>query len=802
MSNETETAVTPKTDEDSSWSTLDGSNGRPPEGEAAEQYRSVQEAQLSHERSIEELREEVRKYREQLASLSSRSPGPAIPIDAVKLRLDALEQKIGESASDPLLNEIVHRLAALESGAGPRSNDPRVREIAVEVEKLQKRSANPAPPDPRTDDLVLRIASLESGLKRSQDSSSEARLLFTRVEKLETEAQDAQQQRFAQLGQQVQEVRERLEQHTGELPAPEVLSRLSGVEAALEGCVTGSSFEQLSSKVQGLEESPELEDAEARARLESLESSAATQEALEALSSKLDALENKPESATEWARADEVAEQVSHLKVEVSEFREQLSGHANLASVAKLEERLGELESANSDSAWMPAEEARTQFTELQSRIANQSGQDSLSELEIRLTQLETFSANPELGGHADLAAVTKLEERLVELEGEYALSAWMPAEEAQTQFTELRERLASQTDQDSLSELDARITQLETAGANAESGSHADEASLARLEERLSKVEGANSTSEWMPAEEARAQLNELKERLAGQSDQGSLSELEDRLAQIEASGLSSDGISAEEVRRTVADLESKIEKGSLETSQEKPWSELQSRLDLLETSGAEGLDGEHPRLLQLSDRLHDLEQRLEAVSIGDGDPEVGTRLADLGNHVSTLLANQSDGGGGIDPGAFTELQERFAQFESRPANSTDGVLRERLAQIESVHESIFEPGLQELTERLRTLEESKTEAGNDETWSQWARNTLAEVGELRQEVENLRQSGAAGGSLDEGSLVQLGKGISESMNKAETRSLRAQMYFVYFTLGMLWMVVLYFVIQLRGGL
>ena len=700
MSNETETAPTPQTDEELSWSQLDGSNGRPADDGVAEQYRSVQQAQLSHEHSIEELRAEVRDYGEQLASLSSSgNSNSGMPMEAVKLRLDALESKIGESAPDPLLNEIVHRLAALESSAGPRAKDPRVKEIAAEVEKLRKRAANPAPPDPRTDDLVLRIASLESGIKRSQDSSGEAKRLLERVEALESESKHAHEQRFEELAGQIQQIRESLDQQAGELPAPEVLSRLSGVESALEGCVTGSSFEQLSAKVQGLEESPESEDSEARTRLEALESSAATQEALESLSHKLEALERKPESEPGWARAEEVSAQFADLK-------EQLDGQADQASVSRLEERLGEIESASSKNDWMPAEEA-------------------------------------------------------------------------QAQLAELKEQLASQPDQSSVSV----------------------------LETRLAQIEAANSGSDWMLAEEARAQFAELKEQLASQPDQSPVSELETRLAQLEAANSGSDWLPAEEVRNSLADLEAKIDSASQDASHPKAWGDIEARLDVLESSGAEGSSAEHPRLLELSDRVHGLEERLESASVSSGDPEVSARLTDLGQQVTALLNSQSSGEPSIDPRAVAELQERLAELERRPSSEAsshdDSELQERLNQLESAQTSVVEPKLQGLTDRLKELEASTPSDGDDDTWGQLARNTLAEVGELRQELEDLRQSDSdsAGGSFDEGSLVQLGKGISESMNKAETRSLRAQMYFVYFTLGMLWMVVLYFVMQLRGG-
>jgi len=106
--------------------------------------------------------------------MSSGGSKDHVPVEAIKLRLDVLERKIGECAPDPLLNEIVHRFTALENSAGDRGGggkDPRVKELAAEVEKLRMQATSLSAPDPRTDDLVLRIASLESGLKWSQDSN-------------------------------------------------------------------------------------------------------------------------------------------------------------------------------------------------------------------------------------------------------------------------------------------------------------------------------------------------------------------------------------------------------------------------------------------------------------------------------------------------------------------------------------------------------------------------------------------------------------------------------------------------------
>ena len=69
----------------------------------------------THEEVLRELREEVRTQREQLSQLGSQPSGDqGARMEAVLLRISELERKVSEGASDPLLNEIVHRLASLE----------------------------------------------------------------------------------------------------------------------------------------------------------------------------------------------------------------------------------------------------------------------------------------------------------------------------------------------------------------------------------------------------------------------------------------------------------------------------------------------------------------------------------------------------------------------------------------------------------------------------------------------------------------------------------------------------------------
>jgi hypothetical protein len=95
-------------------------------------------------------------------------------------------------------------------------------------------------------------------------------------------------------------------------------------------------------------------------------------------------------------------------------------------------------------------------------------------------------------------------------------------------------------------------------------------------------------------------------------------------------------------------------------------------------------------------------------------------------------------------------------------------------------------------------------------ERWTQWARNTLGEIGELRQKVEKLSQGatsanssphandGAADGDGRLGEAMKaLGNTIADSLTKSVTndvKALRSQMYFVFFTIGMLYALGAFF--------
>ena len=226
MPNETETPANAELNERASAITLDDQETRelppfPPRPESeigyangrdgvGKQYRAIQEAQMLHEETLKQLREEIKTQKMRLAELSDATSysGRTPQLDAVFLRLSELERKMGEGAPDPLLNEIVHRLAAIENSGHQKQQgqDRRVDELITQVDKLRKRASEPAD-DSRVDDVVLRIASLESAYRRASQSG-EIEGLSSRVEALRGELEETRRGELERFQRELRELSE------------------------------------------------------------------------------------------------------------------------------------------------------------------------------------------------------------------------------------------------------------------------------------------------------------------------------------------------------------------------------------------------------------------------------------------------------------------------------------------------------------------------------------------------------------------------------------------------------------------
>ena len=219
----------------------------------------------------------------------------------------------------------------------------------------------------------------------------------------------------------------------------------------------------------------------------------------------------------------------------------------------------------------------------------------------------------------------------------------------------------------------------------------------------------------------------------------------------------------------------------------------ELRERLAELEERPADGGAGD-PRVSEVLGRIESIERSLPADGAVPSDPRVSELIARV-EALSAASSSEDSGGGTV---LLREIKDRLEALESA---STDGPLGSLNA---------------ELSARFAEIEERFSQTGSgsssgdsgefsallqqeSEKWSQLTRKTLSDVGELRQQVAALENreapegSGEAGGAATP-NLEAIGKAISSSLNGAEVKALRSQMYFIYFTIGMLWALGLYF--------
>ncbi len=155
--------------------------------EVDESRSQNEEAVISLQQQIEKQREETSQLRELIDSRleSSRGEAEAGPVgeiltrmgsverqiesigsdsrvDALMLRTTEMERKLSAGASEPLLNEIARRLDVLErdGGAGSVSS-----ELERKVSDLASKMGQLPATDPRMDDIVLRVGSVETVTK-------------------------------------------------------------------------------------------------------------------------------------------------------------------------------------------------------------------------------------------------------------------------------------------------------------------------------------------------------------------------------------------------------------------------------------------------------------------------------------------------------------------------------------------------------------------------------------------------------------------------------------------------------------
>ncbi|MCB1019093.1 MAG: hypothetical protein H6509_00270 [Bryobacterales bacterium] len=766
----------------------------------AAQYRAMQEAQLLHEETINQLREEVRGQRERLAELSKTSPTQKTSqIDMVLVRLSELERKIGEGAPDPLLNEIVHRLAALEN-AGPSrgARDPRVDDVQAKLEELRKNLSETPGSDSRTDDLVLRIASLEGAFRRAAQSR-DAEEVQARIESLATELQKRQAEELSELRSSLSDLAKSTQESAGQS----------------EDTAFSTALEQLSSRLAALEsklgETPSQERVDELGRhLFSLESKIEDGlNRLEGVTPRLQSLEERVEQQQGGDTVERMAERVDALEARFAEQR----GFDQQAVVEQIES-------------------VRERLDALSSRVDDASAQERLAELVEKVQALEARAAAP-----AENGALVQFEAKLARFE--HTLSQRPGAPEWARLETELNALRVEATQAPQIPHsLAHRLEELETRLSDAESASRLEDADarLGAIESkmvalgdpgdigrRLTVLEMDDAKAQDPRMDDALVRLAALESKPFETLSDSGLEELENRIAGLhhELERVSNERLAvASELPERLARLEEKVQEAQQSAPEGSKSQELLSALeDRLHALGArvEELAAQPSPEPTLDGRLPELQARLEQVEAKISDASAQEQILSLRSRMDELAAQPATGAS--DSGRLTELAARIEWIErnggaeaSKTSDLDVEAIKRRLTVIEEklsgeAASAGFPSGMQaELAARLYALEQGleslQESAGHGaldtsaalkaetDRWNQWARSTMQEIADLREHVES---SGGAASGIDAESVEALSVQISNSLNSSEVKALRGQMYFVYLALGIIWALLMY---------
>jgi archaellum component FlaC len=769
LSNETQTPVTQP---------LSAQEGNGFDNVAA-QYRAMQEAQLLHEETINQLREEVRGQREKLAELS-KPPAPAArggQVDVVMMRLGELERKIGEGAPDPLINEIVHRLASLEN-AGPMRGmkDSRVDEVCKQLEGLRQKVEAAGGGDSRTDDVVLRIASLEAAFRRAAQSRDPEEVQ-ARIDSLAEELSSRQETALAELRTGFAEAAQMAAQAAAQAKEGEALTqalrettaRLGAVEARL-GEV--DSREQLAAFGRRLDELghklAESADEGIETRVSALEEGSAQSTSDDGMEARVSALEERATQPPSNAGLEEVANRVDALQQQLEDSSSSSSG-PSVEQLRELEAKLEQLERSPDVANLQLRVEA------LAARVADADVPQRLTALGERLQAVETrLEEAPEAA-----PAGKDLTERLHRLE------------------LELRTLQAASNQAGASAaipgDLSKRLDELETRIAEAESSSRLED-----THDRLKRVENTWA-SLGDPAEIGR-RLTVLEMDSQPGADPR-VEELIQRLIVLESKPFDSVSDSRlQELGETVAALRAELEtlpKGPAPLPAELPerLARLEAQVREISTQPASGA-GDREALASLQSQIQALGGRMEELASQGGPSAPDSRISELLARIE-WIERQASEQPASSAALLDEIKQRLQAVEQglsdRAASGepmTSGAMAEIAARFAALEEGLNNAQSQGGGGAAANVDVEALVRKETERWNQWARSTIDEIGEIRGRVDGLGQTSLG---LDAESVEALGVQISSGLNNSEVKALRGQMYFVYLSIGVLWAIVLY---------
>ncbi len=710
------------------------SNG--PEGDSliSSQYKALQEAQFLHEETLRQLRGEIQAQKQQISNLANEQQGSAQPparLDAIHLRLSELERKIGEDASDPLINEIAHRLAALESSGG-RGPDSRVERLSEQIEELRRRTSVPHT-DPRTDEMALRIASVEGSLRRAQQAF-DSETLTGQIQELQAAARDASEKVAAELA--------------------DLRQQLTDAQAQTQPDWSGK-FDQLESRLAEVSDKSEIEELTARlSQLEQSEPDDQSAARLEALAAKVEELAAKLEGTAASSTLTELRQKVADLESQISDSAPSQLNDLLSARVDQLQEAI----EAQSASDAVQSLQQRLAALEAQNEQSPDAG-EAVAELRQRCDALsERFSTIPD--GTVYDSRIAAIESKLDELPaGESGV------EELRVKLAAIETSGAAEND-GRLAELTARLRALELQAE--QPSSSADDGRLDRLSSRLDQLELTGGSSGLTN------QINELRERVAGLTSQlreGSaepaseaITKIDERLALLESS--------APAAFERIAKLET-LEPAS-GSDQADAIAELRQRVDQLVNSGASGAGDS-----ATADILHEIGMRVQALERNGDSGQGGSATAlseELNERIERLEAKVAENGG-MPRSELQSIVERLSYLEQSGASSgeADGPSSHITEQLIARYE--------EIDGRLAQIEEGGASAAGGGQSSEAA---MAEIAELRKQLTELQQNGSGPG-VSENFLGKLAEKISSGIAGSEVKAIQMQMYVVYFFLALI---------------
>lgn len=695
----------------------------------ASQYKALQEAQFLHEETLRQLRGEIQAQKQRISDMANEKQGPALPpagLDAILLRLSELERKIGEDASDPLINEIAHRLAALESSGG-RGPDSRIDRVAEQVEELRRKASLPHT-DPRTDEMALRIASVEGSLRRAQQAF-DSETLTNQIHELQAASRDASEKVAAELAD-----LHRLLTDAQAQTQPDWSGKIDQLENLLAAAPTKSEIAELTARLSQLEQSEADEQSAAR---------------LEAVASKVDELAAKLDAAADSSALTDLRQKMAGLESQIAASAPGPLTDALSARVDQLQEAI----EAQSASDAVQALQQRLAALESRSEQSPDTG-EAVAELRQRCDALaERLSAIPQTGLYDN--RISAIESKLDEL----------PASDSGVQ--ELRERLAAieksgSPDSDGrLAELTARLRALELHAE--QSNSSADGIRIDRLSSRLDQLELTGGSSGLTN------QINELRERVAGLTStlrEGpagpapeTINQIDERLAQLESAAPAA-----------LQRLEKLERQGPAPVGdQADAIAELRQRVDQLINAGASGLTGS-----ATADILHELGMRVQALE-RNGDSGPGGSASALSEQLNERIAQleaKFAASAGNPRADLQHIADRLSYLEQAGAPSGDagGPPQRFMEQLIARYE--------EIDGRLALMEESGSGGGQN--------RAMAELAELRAQLIELQENGSGPG-IPESFIGKLAEKISSGIAGSEVKAIQMQMYVVYFFLALI---------------